>query len=916
MSLTRFLGATSREALRRVREALGADAMIVSNREVDGGVEIVATNDDAAAAAALPPPPRRATQEPGATPATDRPAPDADFLPQFRVPGMPPRMRAPAPEHDLGRSAEPMRPVPGLAGVGAFTAPNGAQRAGPMRVAAAPPADAPANAVAVPVAPPGLEKLPPQSVSGTQEPSPDAAVFPAVSLSTVAGARPASAVGRAVPVAAAAAEAPPDVQAQSRPVGLPPGAVEPPALLRAIDALQDTLGERIDGLLWRQQAPESPVGLAVYRTLLGAGFSAALARALATRVPAGATRDDALAWVRHELARRLPVSNDESAMFAAGGVYALIGPTGVGKTTTTAKLAARWVMAHGANRVAMLTTDGFRVGAHEQLRIYGRILGVPVLAVNDSEQLQHALRELKDKHVVLIDTVGMSQRDRNLAEQAALLCAAGRPVRRLLLLNAASHGDTLDEVAHAYRQDETGGLSGCILTKIDEAKQLGAALDIAIRHRLPIHYVSDGQRVPENVSQPNAPALVSRALSSAASALFAPTEADLAAVWNQAGQALDARGEDPVRAARRQRHLQAALSGLQAGSDAAAGHVLTDLAADRTTVLSRQVWRHFHDAAPTDALEDLMLAQVREHATQAAGRKVLAWHGRARTASVTGTQRAVPGTVLWSEQGAPLAAPVRHLLTANGVVATFDSEALPPASGAESATARAAWLSTSLDGLGLVHGFDGFSVAQAQGWQSRGWAWLARCSAPQRVQWEDSRISVGALAKLLGYAPAGEVWVGDTACTCWVGGAAVDVSAPGQPPLSLRLIAMRCVDADGRLHAQAWALTNVTVDEADTVRVGRWLSQVEASRRAEPWLQTAIDACVRSDADLPALRRALLAGAQLGLSAWHLSQGQSAAARSLGLPAGNGPRARRQVLDHVVRVFGALDMHEDVPAAC
>lgn len=611
------------------------------------------------------------------------------------------------------------------------------------------------------------------------------------------------------PAAAAATSASIAPFASTAPVRAPmmaPAAsgAEPPAVLRAIDALQNSLGERIDGLLWRQQAPESPVGLAVYRTLLGAGFSAAIARALATRVPAGSTRDDALEWVRHELAKRLPVSHDESAMFAVGGVFALIGPTGVGKTTTTAKLAARWVMAHGANRVAMLTTDGFRVGAHEQLRIYGRILGVPVLAVNDSEQLQHALRELKDKHVVLIDTVGMSQRDRNLAEQAALLCAAGRPVRRLLLLNAASHGDTLDEVAHAYRQDEAGGLSGCILTKIDEARQLGAALDIAIRHRLPIHYVSDGQRVPENVAQPNAPALVARALSGAASALFAPTEADLAAVWGQAGQALAPVTDDPARLARRQRHLRAALGGLDSGGDTAAAQRLTELAADRTTGLTRQVWRHFHDNGEAGALTDLMLADVRDHATQAAGRYVLAWHGRARTAPVSGAERATPGSVLWSEQGAPLAAPARHLVTANGVMATFATEALPPAQGAESATARAAWLDDALPDLRLVHGFDGISVAQAQAWQAHGWAWLARCPAPQRVLWEDTRITVGALAKLLGYAPAGEVWVGDTACTCWVGGTSVELAVPGQSPLGLRLVSMRCVDADGKLHAQAW----------------------------------------------------------------------------------------------------------------
>src|SRR5690606_39150888 len=181
------------------------------------------------------------------------------------------------------------------------------------------------------------------------------------------------------------------------------------------------------------------------------------------------------------------------------GVYALVGPTGAGKTTTIAKLAARCIVREGAGGVAMLTTDTYRIGAHEQLQIYGRLMGVPVYSVRDAGELRRILAEVKDRRIVLIDNVGISQRDRHVAEQAAMLCAAGRPVKRLLVLNASSQGDTLDEVAHAYRHGDGQDVAGCIITKTDEATHIGAALDTAIRHRLPVHYVSHGQKVPEHL---------------------------------------------------------------------------------------------------------------------------------------------------------------------------------------------------------------------------------------------------------------------------------------------------------------------------------------------------------------------------------------------------------------------------------
>jgi flagellar biosynthesis protein FlhF len=198
--------------------------------------------------------------------------------------------------------------------------------------------------------------------------------------------------------------------------------------------------------------------------------------------------------------------NGETDIVDQGGIYALVGPTGVGKTTTTAKLAARCVLRHGARKLALVTTDGYRIGAHEQLRIYGRILGVSVHLARDGKDLRATLRDLQHTHMVLIDTMGMSQRDRMVSEQVAMF--GDSDVKSLLLLSATSRGDTLDDVVRAYSGI---GLAGCVLTKVDEAASLASSLDVVIRHGLRLYYVSNGQRVPEDLHLPNRPYLLHRA---------------------------------------------------------------------------------------------------------------------------------------------------------------------------------------------------------------------------------------------------------------------------------------------------------------------------------------------------------------------------------------------------------------------
>ncbi|MFM0734401.1 flagellar biosynthesis protein FlhF [Paraburkholderia sediminicola] len=272
-------------------------------------------------------------------------------------------------------------------------------------------------------------------------------------------------------------------------------------VMSELSSMRGMMEEHFAGLMWGDRQRRTPARAALTKHLFAAGFSAQLVQMMVDNLPDDVENmDGGMEWVRSVLESNLPVMEDEDALMERGGVFALMGPTGVGKTTTTAKLAARCVMRFGASKVALLTTDSYRIGGHEQLRIFGKILGVSVHAVKDGADLQLALSELRNKHIVLIDTIGMSQRDRLVSDQIAMLCRAGQPVQRLLLLNATSHGDTLNEVVQAYqRAPDQQPLAGCILTKLDEATNLGGVLDTVIRYKLPVHYVSTGQKVPENL---------------------------------------------------------------------------------------------------------------------------------------------------------------------------------------------------------------------------------------------------------------------------------------------------------------------------------------------------------------------------------------------------------------------------------
>ena len=426
MNVRKFSAQTSREALRMVRDALGADAVILSNRSVNGNVEILALASADMASLA-------------------EPSVEKEVLPQPLVAAL------------AGKRVTPPQP----------------SAAAPVQAAAAPQTRV-ASALSV------FERLRPTAVAA---PAP----APAVQAATV------SAAVAPAPAPAAMPQPPASTTIDTH-------QAEMRQMMDEIRSMRGMLEAQLAEISWGAQHRREPMKATVMREMLAAGFSASLARYLTEKLPEQG--GDAMSWIKSVLTRNLSAAPDENAILDNGGVFALVGPTGVGKTTTTAKLAARCVMKHGAGKLALITTDGYRIGGFEQLRIYGKILGVMVHSVKDEADLRIALSELKNKHTVLIDTAGASQRDQMVAEQVAMLSGADTPVRRILCMSATSTGETLNEVVRAYKGN---GLAGAIITKLDEAATIGAVLDVIIRQKLQLQYIANGQRVPEDLhlARPN-----------------------------------------------------------------------------------------------------------------------------------------------------------------------------------------------------------------------------------------------------------------------------------------------------------------------------------------------------------------------------------------------------------------------------
>jgi flagellar biosynthesis protein FlhF len=466
MNVQRFTGRTSRDAMHKMRQTLGDDAVVLSTKPCAEGVEMLAMAPQALAA----------------------------------VQQMAAAQHAPAPLPAAARNDARAKP----------TAPQA-----PARAASAPEVENDAEQLAMSTL--SFQDYVRERMLRKRE----------AALRAEAEAR-ADAQGAARAAAAVAAAAEPVEQRLARSVApvrrdpaaadealhrAAPGAAEhaqrepqhDAAMMSELRSMKGLIEERFGALAFMEKLQKQPAQARLTQKLLDCGFSPMLIRKLVVGMKADVA--DEHAWAAGVLERNLHTGEEDAALEDQGGVYALIGSTGVGKTTSTAKLAAAFATKHGASNLGLITLDAYRLGAHEQLRAYGRILGVPVHTAHDRTALEDLLELLSAKKMVLIDTAGVAQRDTRTRELLEML--GHRSIRKLLVVNAAVQGETIDDVMISYH---AAACKGIVLSKLDEAVKLGPALDALIRHKLKVVAVANGQRVPEDWHRLSSQALVHRAL--------------------------------------------------------------------------------------------------------------------------------------------------------------------------------------------------------------------------------------------------------------------------------------------------------------------------------------------------------------------------------------------------------------------
>ncbi len=413
MQVKRFFAADMRTAMKLVRDELGADASIIGNRRVAGGVELTAALD--------------------------------------YQPAAPSRQPNPALEAELRKTQAKI-----------------------------------ANAQA---------ELAVRAVADERK---DRQLFANESL--VAPELPATAVKMQRPVAGEQPEPRPSAAAVDQ---------------RALDAmrfelhgLRELIEVQLGSIAWGQLQNRKPQQANLWRRLQRMGLSAELSRALLERVAKVADPRQAWRMLLAHLAHA--IKTPEVEPLEEGGVIALVGPAGMGKTTTLAKMAARYVLKYGPQSIALVSMDCFRIGAQEQIKTLGRILNVPVTQVDPGQSLVQALAPLARKKVILIDTAGLPGNDPALRLQLESLAARGVKSKNYLVLAATSQAQVLKAAYHSYKQC---GLAGCILSKVDEAASLGEVLGLAISQHLPVAYLADGPKIPDDLQVPRSHQLVSRAVS-------------------------------------------------------------------------------------------------------------------------------------------------------------------------------------------------------------------------------------------------------------------------------------------------------------------------------------------------------------------------------------------------------------------
>ena len=469
MNIQRFTAPTSREALAKARAIFGDSTLILSNRQTEQGVEVMATAEDTLAS---------------------------------------------------------------LDDGGARTGSGSRQQQAPSYREIASQVEEDANQLAMSTLS-FQDYVRERMARRRQEEAPAAPKAAAKPIRTMAPeAAPAAAPRRSMAIAPELPNRPIAIAPHPRkpaPIPAPSSEAAPQGIVNELQAMKEMIEERFNTLAWLGQAKQNPVQSSMMMKMIRAGYSPALSRAILERLPQGLDAQESLRWVIDVLERNLRTDASLPPLYEQGGVFALIGATGVGKTTTAAKLAGLCAQLYGPASVGLITLDTYRVGAHEQLRAYGKMMGVVAHLAHDKAALQDLLGLLSNKKMVLVDTTGIAPRDPRKRDMLDLLDLP--EIKRVLVVNAGGHGDTLDEAINCFK---TGPQQDAILSKTDEAVKLGPVIDAAIRHQLTLRGITTGQRVPEDWEAAVAAKLVRMSMRTTASSAFDPKVADLNFFFGQA----------------------------------------------------------------------------------------------------------------------------------------------------------------------------------------------------------------------------------------------------------------------------------------------------------------------------------------------------------------------------------------------
>jgi flagellar biosynthesis protein FlhF len=451
MKIKRFFAADIRQAMRMVKEELGADAVIMSNRTVDGGIEIVAARDFDEQSI------HNKLQEQAAEPK----CPSADKAKKIVLPNF-----------DAAKKRLQLLNSQRKQGAAAFV-PEHPLR--PHRL----PTDRDTSAI------PGSRRNIDQYVGYAEK------IQLRGKLEATAKAN--ASMGKEEPLK--------NVKPPEKQVNLSDKLLM--EMSKELKYLRTAMDTKLSNISWAQNSQTTPVRTDLLQRLAAMGISKKLSITIANQFTQDSDPEVVFEKAREMLVKVLPIAEDN--LLEAGGIAALIGPTGVGKTTTIAKLAAKFVLKHGSSQIALITTDNYRIGAYEQLNTYGRILDVPVRVASNAEELRDFINGFADKRLILIDTAGMNQRDMKLVEQINTLQQNGLTIKSYLVMSAATEYKAMNAIIKAFAlfSPQTS-----ILTKLDEAVTIGSAISSIIEHNLPLSFITDGQQVPEDIHNPQARSLI------------------------------------------------------------------------------------------------------------------------------------------------------------------------------------------------------------------------------------------------------------------------------------------------------------------------------------------------------------------------------------------------------------------------